>query len=183
VTDVINIFADYNGTAFLDILCALPICEYSLGQQRPEANVIAALRNSGGSSAYVPTTSIMSLTDEFVPQIGGQSASGYILDARNVGVANVWLQNICAGQLGGGAYTHSGVMASNLAYQQALDALTNPRPGEVSWLDLASACGCAVIPGMSISDVMNTENTSPVAFYNIFTHQAEPSEPPIKSYA
>lgn len=183
MTDVINISADYKGTAFLDALCTLPVCEYSLWQQRPEANFIATLRNGGGSSAYVPTTSIMSLSDEFVPQVGGQSASGYILDARNEGVENVWLQNTCAGLVGGGAYTHSGVMASNLAYQLALDALTNPGPGKVSRLDLASACGNAVIPGMSISDVVDTENTSPVAFYNIFTHQAEPGEPPIKSYA
>lgn len=183
MTDVINISADYKGTAFLDILCVLPICEYSLWQQRPEATFIATLRNGGGSSAYVPTTSIMSLTDEFVPQIDGQSASGYILDARSVGVTNVWLQNVCAGQLGGGVYTHSGVMASNLAYQLALDALTNPGPGEISRLDLASACGTAVIPGMSVSDVVDTENTSPLAFYNIFTHQAQPGEPPIKPYA
>jgi hypothetical protein len=55
-------------------------------------------------------------------------------------------------------------MASNLEHQLALDALTNPGPGEVSRLDLASACGSVVIPGMSVSDVMDTENTSPVAF-------------------
>lgn len=183
VADVINISAGYKGTPLLDALCLLPVCEYSLWQQRPGSNFIDTLREGGGSSAYVPTTSIMSLTDEFVPQLGGESASGYIFDVRHVGATNVFVQEVCAGQLGGGVYTHSGTMASNLAYELALDALTHDGPGHVGRLNLDSACGSVVIEGMSVLDVVETENTSPVTLYNIFTHKAEPGEPPIRPYA
>jgi hypothetical protein len=58
-SDVINLSADYKGTQFLNAFCLLPLCQDSLWQQRVGSNFIATLRNGGGSSAYVPTTSIM----------------------------------------------------------------------------------------------------------------------------
>ena len=118
---------------------------------------IATLRNGGGSSAYVPTTSIMSLTDNFLPQVGGSAASGFIEDARGVGVTNAFIQEICALQPGGISYLHEGVMFSNLAYDLAIDALTHDGPGEVARLDLRKNCRFLANDGLSVTEVVQTE--------------------------
>lgn len=144
---------------------------------------IATLRNGGGSSAYVPTTSIMSLTDNFLPQVGGSAASGFIEDARGVGVTNAFIQEICALQPGGISYLHEGVMFSNLAYDLAIDALTHDGPGEVARLDLRKTCSFLATDGLSVTDVVQTELATPQGFYNIFTYPSTPGEPPIKEYA
>jgi hypothetical protein len=183
VSDVINLSGDYKGTPFLDVLCVLPVCEYSLWQQQPNSKFIATLREGGGSSAYVPTTSIMSLTDDVVPQLGGPSASGYIEDERHVGVSNTFIQEVCSLQLGGIPYTHEGVMFSNLAYDMAIDALTHDGPGEVSRLNLKQTCSYIAIDGLDVTDIIHTELATPQAFYNIFTQPATNGEPPIKAYA
>jgi len=66
-----------------------------VSKQEYNSTFVATLRNAGGSSAYVPTTSIYSIFDEIVQPQEGTGASAYILDKRNVGMTNVELQNAC----------------------------------------------------------------------------------------
>lgn len=181
--DVVNLGGDYKGSAVLNFLCSAPICEDSLWQQKDDAEFVATLRAGGGSSAYVPTTSIMSLSDNFVPQLGGEEASGYIEDERNVGASNVFIQEACAGKPGGGVYTHESMLLSNLAYDLAVDALTHDGPGDVSRLNLGETCSYVVTQGLSDLDVFHTELTIPISLYNVFTHVPVPDEPPIEKYA
>lgn len=180
---MVNLSGDYKGASITDVVCLLPVCEYSLWQQQLQSNFITTLREGGASSAYVPTTSIMSLTDECVTQLGGKAASGYIEDARNVGVSNYWIQEACALQPGGGVYDHVGVLFSNLAYELTVDALTHDGPGKVERLDLSKTCGEIATPGLSVLDIIESQLTIVVAFFNIFSHPATAGEPPIRSYA
>lgn len=78
VTDFISVSADFHGTVLANVLCPsfpkLP-CPPSVIQQRYTSNFIRTLRSDGGDSAYVPTTSIYSSTDEIVEPQHGSSAS------------------------------------------------------------------------------------------------------------
>lgn len=181
--DVVNLAADYKGTPFLDALCIAPVCQDSLWQQRPGSVLVATLRDGGGSSAYVPITSIISVTDNIVPQLGGQAASEFVEDARGVGVTNAFIQEICASKRGGIPYTHEGTMFSNLAYDLAVDALLHDGPGDVKRLDLVKSCGSVVIEGLSVLDITRTEAATPQTFYNIFATLPTAGEPPIRAYA
>ncbi|RAL65583.1 hypothetical protein DID88_005255 [Monilinia fructigena] len=93
VTDHIAISPDYHGTVLAYILCPgfeagnNIACVPSVLQQLYRSNFVNKLRSNNGDSAYVPTTTVYSLTDEIVqPQIG-TAATGFLNDSRGVGVA------------------------------------------------------------------------------------------------
>lgn len=104
-------------------------CVPSVIQQDYNSDFVTKLRFNGGDSAYVPTTTVYSLTDEIVQLQVGTAASGYLNDARNVGVANTFLQGACAGQPAGGLYTHEGVLYNPVAYALVVDVLQHTGPG------------------------------------------------------
>jgi len=185
--DFINISPDFHGTELAYISCPefpeLP-CPPSVIQQEYNSNFVSRLRMSGGDSAYVPTTSIYSATDEIVQPQEGTGASAYILDAREVGVSNSEVQIVCSGEPAGGLYTHEGVLYNPLAYALAVDALTHAGPGQTSRLDLSSICSNIVSPGLSLADVIATEGNIPVAGVAILLYEPkQTNEPPIMAYA
>ncbi|KAH7021682.1 hypothetical protein B0J12DRAFT_790501 [Macrophomina phaseolina] len=187
VANFISISADFHGTILANVLCPsfpkLP-CPPSVIQQRYTSGFIRTLRIDDGDSAYVPTTSIFSATDEIVEPQHGQSASAFIKDARNVGVSNNEVQSICAGQPAGSLYTHEGVLFSPLAYALIVDALTNPGPGDPSRLDLGTLCQQVVTPELSLEDALVTQATLVIAVLNLYTYKDKVFiEPPIKEYA
>ncbi|KAK5701512.1 hypothetical protein LTR97_004327 [Elasticomyces elasticus] len=181
VADVINISGDYKG--FDSGFEAIGKASESLWQQLPSSKFLATLRADGGDSAYLPTTSIMSTTDNVVPQLGGPAASGYIRDARNVGVTNVFIQETCALQPGGVPYTHEGAMSSNLAFDLAVDAITHEGPGRLDRLNLAKTCSFAATEGLTALDVVYTAGATTQALYNILAASGATGEPLIKPYA
>ncbi|KAI9649526.1 hypothetical protein NHQ30_002104 [Ciborinia camelliae] len=188
VTDHIAISPDYHGTVLAYILC--PgfatgndiACTPSVLQQRYQSNFVTQLRSNNGDSAYVPTTTVYSLTDEIVqPQIG-TAASGFLNDARGVGVSNTYLQVACLGLPAGGLYTHEGVLYNPVAYALVIDALQNEGPG--SFDRVSDQCGNLVAPGISLSDVIETTALIPLAVLNIFAYEDKvTSEPGLMSYA
>jgi hypothetical protein len=162
VNDFINISADFHGTQLAPLSCAdaaVNPCVPSIIQQEYNSNFVTKLRSNGGDSAYVPSTSIYTSTDTVVQPQSGTGASAFLGNANGVAVTNNQIQNICPGQLAGSFYTHEGMLYNPIAYALAVDALTNPGPGQVSRLDLASICPNYVSPGLNVTDVVVTEGT------------------------
>lgn len=160
--NLISISPDFHGTQLAYFACpGVPgqvTCTPSLIQQEYNSNFVTTLRRNGGDSAYVPTTTIYSATDEIVQPQSGTGASAYINDARRVGVTNAQVQVVCAGKAGGGAYTHEGILYHPLAFALAVDALQNGGPGSLSRTNAANnACNNFVTPGLSAADVLATE--------------------------
>ncbi|ESZ95379.1 hypothetical protein SBOR_4235 [Sclerotinia borealis F-4128] len=188
VTDHIAISPDYHGTALAYLLC--PgfatgndiVCTPSILQQTYESNFVTKLRSNNGDSAYVPTTTVYSLTDEIVQPQSGTAASGFLNDARGVGVSNTFLQAACAGLPAGGLYTHEGVLYNPVAYALVTDALRNEGPG--SFDRVGDQCGNVVAPGLSLNDVIETEALVPLFLLNVLSYEDKvTSEPALMGYA
>lgn len=187
VTDFISISPDFHGTSLAYLVCpGFPslLCVPGVIQQDYHSKFIATLRSDGGDSAYVPTTTIYSATDEIVQPQSGSSASAILKDARHVGVSNNEVQTVCHARPAGLFYTHEGVLYNPLAHALAVDALTHSGPGKLSRLNLAEVCGEVVAPGLSLADVLATEGTIPVAGAAIaaFVPKTD-KEPAIMAYA
>jgi len=142
------------------------------------------LRQNGGDSAYVPTTSIWSITDEILQPQAGTSASAYIRDARGVGTSNNQLQTICEGQPAGLFYTREGVLYNPMALALAVDALKNRGPGNVDRIDKTDLCQAVVTEKLNLADVWATEGNMPAAVEAIALHSAKVwVEPILRPYA
>ncbi|KAI9776642.1 MAG: hypothetical protein M1839_009448 [Geoglossum umbratile] len=160
VSDHIATSGDYHGTVLADVLCpGFPTlgCDPSVLQQTYKSNFISKLRSNDGDSAYVPTTTIYSTTDEIVqPQIDPW-ASSFLNDARDVGATNYQVQTLCAGHRAGGFYSHGGVLYHPLAWALTVDALTHDGPGKIDRIDRASVCATVAATGLTVGDVTATE--------------------------
>jgi len=159
-SDLISISPDFHGTLTVAFSCpgtASNSCTPAIIQQGYTSNLITKLRSNGGDSAYVPTTTIYSGTDEIVNPQTGTGASAFINDARAVGVSNTQVQTACPGQPAGGTYTHEGVLYNPLSFALAVDALTHSGPGLLSRINLASVCAQVAAPGLTAQDLILTE--------------------------
>lgn len=190
VSNFIAMSPDYKGTVEAFLACTgIPLldtltCAPSVFQQRSASNFVKTLSADGGNSAFVPTTTVFSATDEVVEPQSGPDASALLADERGVGVTNNLVQQVCAGQPGGGLYTHEGVLYNPLAGALAVDALMNGGPGQVSRINVQKTCAQLTTPGLGLSDVLLTESTIVIAAVNILTFpQKVNTEPPIMSYA
>lgn len=160
-------------------------CAPAVVQQEYNSTFVRTLRNAGGDSAYVPTTSIYSIFDEVVQPQEGDGASAFILDRNHVGVTNVELQNVCTvAQPGGTLYDHEGVLYNALAFALAKDALTHDGPADLSRIDVVSECQKIAADGLSLTDILATEGMTFKALFEILTYQPRTTtEPPIMPYA
>ncbi|QDS74531.1 hypothetical protein FKW77_007541 [Venturia effusa] len=187
VNDFVSISPDFHGTTLAYIACPkfpkVP-CPPAVLQQEYGSNFITRLRMNDGGSAYVPTTSIYSSTDEVVQPMAGRGASAYILDARKVGVSNNQIQTVCNGKAAGVFATHESVLCHPLTYALAVDALTHPGAGRPSRLDLDKICDTLVGPGLSADDVIATESNIPIsgAAIELYGNKVA-KEPALKAYA
>lgn len=190
VSNFIAISPDYKGTVEAFLACTgIPLldcltCAPSIFQQHSGSNFVNTLNNNGENSAFAPTTMVFSATDEIVEPQSGPDASALMSDARGVGVTNNLVQQVCAGQPGGGLYTHEVVLYNPLAGALAMDALKNGGPGQVSRINVQETCSQITTPGLGLSDVLLTENTIVIAAVNILTFpQKVNTEPAVMSYA
>ncbi|QSZ34347.1 hypothetical protein DSL72_005938, partial [Monilinia vaccinii-corymbosi] len=187
-TDHIAISPDYHGTTLAYVLCPgfrvrkdIP-CPPAIIQQDYESNFIKTLRSNNGSSAYVPTTTVYSLTDEVVQPQEGSAASGFLEDVRGVGTSNIFLQHACLGLPAGGIYGHAGVMYNPVAYALVKDALLHDGPGSLD--RVRDQCMNIVAPGLGLLDVIDTEASIPESLLNTYLYLDKVfSEPEIRSYA
>ena len=187
VSDFVSFSPDFHGTELAYILCPyfpqLP-CDPSIIQQEYNSNFVDRLRQNGGDSAYVPTTTIYSIFDEIVQPQSGTGASAYLNDVRNFGVTNNELQTICAGEPAGGVYDHAGTLFNALGYALAVDALTHTGPGQPSRLNLGSVCQQVAAPGLSLTQVLQTDGALVIAALNVLAYEPKQfSEPPLMAYA
>ncbi|KAF2763850.1 alpha/beta-hydrolase [Teratosphaeria nubilosa] len=189
VSDKIGISPDYHGTIEAQLLCpgyATLGCTPAIAQQNYNSTFIRTLRNTGGDSAFVPTTNVYSIFDQIVEPQQNPDASGSLGDARDEGVSNTELQTACTAVLPGGeSYnTHEGVLYNALAYALAVDALQHPGPGELSRINVTYQCSQFATPGLSLADILATEALIPLAVANTLAFEPKvASEPPIMPYA
>lgn len=184
VTDLVAFSPDFHGTVLANLIELGQPAPPSVLQQEYNSNLIRTLRANGGSSAYVPTTTVYSgFFDEIVEPQQGSGASAFLQDIRNVGVTNNEVQLVCpTGSLGGSFYTHEGILYNPLGFALAIDALKHDGPGQASRLNLASVCSTFLTKGLDLEDFLLTENSILVAGYEILTYPTPVTvEPPIKS--
>ncbi|KAJ1322930.1 triacylglycerol lipase [Microdochium nivale] len=186
VTDHVAISADYAGTVVANaasLLVPLLTNDPSVLQQEAGSKFVTLLRQGGGDSAYVPTTSLYSgFFDEIVQPQSGTGASAFLRGATNVEV-----QQACGGKgLAGTIYTHESMLANPLVFAMAKDALTHDGPGQLSRVEggLDAVCKPYLAPGLGLDDLLLTENAILVAGLTLVLYPNKvATEPPLKSYA
>lgn len=187
VDDFIAISPDFRGTLVADAVCPLlsgVFCTPSLFQQRWETEFISTLREGGGSSAYVPTTTVYSSFDEIVQPMSGANASAILDDAHGVGVSNNHLQTVCALQPGGGVYLHEGTLYNPLTWALAADALRHKGPGDTRRIDTEKVCAGLIAPQLGAGDLLGSEGLLLIAVAEILAYSPKAfKEPVIASYA
>ncbi|PVH82422.1 lipase [Cadophora sp. DSE1049] len=150
VTNFICLSADFRGTVCMP-------CTPSVWHQTRSSNFITTLLSNDGDSAYVPTTSIYSRTDEIVQPQFGKWASALMHDIRGVGVTNCEVQVAAALKPAGTVYTHETLMINPLAWELATDAICNGGPGRLDRIDM-SCCMLTKAKGLSLYDVARTQS-------------------------
>lgn len=192
VKDFLPVSPDFKGTVLANVLClsansdlGLNPCPPSVVQQEATSDYIGRLRDDGGDSAYVPTTTFYSgFFDEVVEPMQGTVASAFMKDARGVGVSNNEVQRVCAGQLGGSFYGHAGVLFNPLTYALIVDALKNDGPGSTSRIDVKSVCSRYAAPGLDLDDVIATSGLIPIAAVLLLSYpDRRLTEPALRAYA
>lgn len=187
VSNFICLSADFHGTITAWVMT--PFQHTQLGtpaiwHQRRNSNFIATLCSNGGDSAYVPTTSIYSATDEVVQPQLGTTASAFLKDERNVGVTNCEVQVAAAMRPAGLLYTHAGIMYNPLAWALAKDAIVNGGPGRLDRIDLGAVSMHRRAPGLSILDSTMTASLNAGCLAAILAFSKKTwSEPALPFYA
>lgn len=188
VSDFIPLSSDFHGTLLGNAFCPLLsplLCDPSISQQAFDSNFAKALAKNDGDSAYVPTTSVYSLTDRFAqPKTGSDNATAMLQDARGVGVTNAILQEVCPGQPAGGIFTHEGILYSSVAWALAVDALTHDGPGDINRIDRDVVCAHFAAPELQLDDVLGCEAVFVMGIVSFITHPHKViNEPELKPYA
>ena len=187
VSDFIPISPDFRGTVVRNAICpALNplLCDPSVWQQGWDSRFVQALAADGGNSAYVPTTSVYSATDQIVQPQSGPNASAILMDERHVGVTTALVQEVCPGQPAGSVYTHEGVLYSPVAWALAVDALTHDGPADLSRVDWNVVCARFAAPQLQLHDVLGCEAALVIALGHFITHPHKVvREPELKPYA
>ncbi|RAL10175.1 esterase/lipase family protein [Aspergillus homomorphus CBS 101889] len=187
VSNFIAISADFAGTVGAWALCPFKGTQPgtpAVWHQTRNSNFIAALRSHGGDSAYVPTTSIYSATDEVVQPQSGMGASAYMKDERGVGVTNCELQVHARLKPAGLIYSHEAVLYNPLAWALAADAIQNGGPGSFERIDLGAVCMRSKAAGLSLIDATKTQALAAWALKNILLFTPKPwREPELPAYA
>ncbi|KAF6830776.1 hypothetical protein CMUS01_07620 [Colletotrichum musicola] len=189
ITDLVAMSPDFHGTKESFVVCgttmaaALVGCTPSVYQQGYDSMFVQTLRANGGDSAYVPTTSLFSATDEIVQPQSGPIASAMLGDANGVEVTNVEVQKACPGTVSGTEVTHEGMLYNSLAFALLRDALANEGPGKLERID-KSVCLDPAAGKLDKVEISATEGVLVDAGKTVLMYKGKVrSEPPIMAYA
>ena len=184
VSDYIGISPDYRGTVLAQVLCpGFPRrpCPPSILQQFDNSMFVRKLRQNGGDSEIVPTTTIYSASDQIVQPQSGPNASGFLFNASN----NL-IQELCPLQPAGLIYTHEGLLYNALGYALAVDAITHSGHADRNRMlaNNPNICLLLTASGLTVNDVLTLESVAITAALNIGTYFPKQfNEPSIKGYA
>ena len=162
VSDYIAVSPDYHGTILLDVLCptlteGIVGCAPSIWQQKYNSDFIKHFRAAGGASAWVPTTTVYTATDDVVQPQHGQNASAFLNDDRRVGVLNVEVQLHCPLLSPALVGTHESLLWGQPLQSLIKDALTHDGPASIERIpDWNDACSELAARGLGLQDVIAT---------------------------
>lgn len=199
-----EVLTNYGGNlGNLEIPSIIPQgCLPAIWQQVYFSNFVNTLATDygkgAGDTAFVPTTTVFSLTDEIVePQgaTGFESASGYLKGSL---ASNIYIQgnggcSVIGTTLTDGlpsTVTHEGVLYSGMGVGAAVAAVNNGGMVTVDMIDASARCEL-VSPLLTAADALAQEATIPGALARILLGGGTEalaggfmaSEPAIKSYA
>lgn len=201
LNEVLSNYAD--NLANLELPTVIPQgCLPSIWQQVYFSNFVNVLATDygmgAGDTAFVPTTTVFSLTDEVVePQgaTGFESASGYL---KGEMASNILIQGnggcpVVASTVISGlpeVVTHEGVLYSGMGVAVAVAAVNNGGMVTVDQIDSTIRCD-VVSPLLTPAQALAQEATIPGAVARIVLGGGDetlaagflPAEPPIKGYA
>ncbi|KAJ0160970.1 Lipase B [Colletotrichum tanaceti] len=193
VTDLVAMSPDFHGTTEAFIACgtgpaaAAVGCTPSVYQQGYDSQFVRTLRANGGDSAYVPTTSIFSATDQIVQPQSGPGASAFLKDGKDGAKAsNVEVQTVCPpGTPAGGTVTHEGMLYNAVAFALLRDALANEAgPGRLEKVDKKKACADPAAGDMDALSIQATKAVLADAAKNVLVYPNKVKrEPAIRDYA
>ncbi|KAK7182305.1 hypothetical protein DPSP01_002392 [Paraphaeosphaeria sporulosa] len=190
VSDYIAVSPDYHGSILLDFLCpklteGIVGCAPAVIQQKYNAKFIEHFRSVGGASAWVPTTTVYTGTDDVVQPQHGTNASALLGDDRDVGVLNVELQLHCPLLSPALVGTHESLLWGQPLQVLIKDALTHDGPASIERIsDWNDACSMLAAEGLGVADVVGTTAAVPVAFAAMFLYDKKVLyEPALPAYA
>ena len=186
VNNFIALSADFHGT-----IQALIVMPFSIGignpsawSQKKNSHFVTVLRDDGGDSAYVLTTSVFSSTDGIVRPQSGEVASAWMKDARNVGVTNCELQRVAPLTPAGFIYSHETILSNPISWALAEDAIKNGGPGKIERIGVNGLCMRFLAEGLNFADGVATEALLPMAGASIAGYLGKVmSEPQLPAYA
>ncbi|KAE8226926.1 hypothetical protein CF319_g546 [Tilletia indica] len=175
----VSFAGDFRGTFLAYLLDAQPLgIAPSVWQQSTLSAYLTALRNAGGLTAKVPTTSIYSVTDEIVqPQIGGPALeSSYLFGDMAM---NVKVQDYCPLLI----VEHSQQLFNIFTYSVAKAALQSPTGKAEAGSFSSAKCSLAFPPGLGLGDQLVAPTIITQAAVHIVAGPRVACEPPLLPYA
>lgn len=171
IDDYVSLATPQHGTVVADMLCMQNLigCTEAVQQQRTTSVFLAALNAGDETPGAVSYTSLYSLNDEIVPQVGAPSVLA--------GASNILVQDACPAR----PVSHLGQLTDAAVFALVLDALSHAGPAALSRFDPAT-CQTLFAPGMEPAGVLlaNTVNYFDAAG-GVFTTGAAP-EPALRDY-
>jgi pimeloyl-ACP methyl ester carboxylesterase len=170
IDDYVGLAPGVRGTELGNILCAPGTCQDIAWQVSVGSKALTAL-NSGPLPPSVSYTSVYTMTDEVIfPQPEG---------SRIDGAANISVQSICPGRL----VDHALMLADNVAWALALDALAHDGPADAARIN-RSVCDQPFLPGADMPGFFTGGVSTGTAFTNVLVNGPRVTlEPPLPDYA
>ncbi|KAL2065925.1 hypothetical protein VTL71DRAFT_3595 [Oculimacula yallundae] len=180
VRNLVCLSGVFGGTVLAKFVAPRNACGYAapaIWQQRRGSKLTKHLKEYGGGSAYVPTTSVYSAKDEVVQPQSGERASARLRDERCVGVLNCEIQSVVGRKPASLMYTHFS-MLNPLAWALTEDAIIHGDCGSLDRIDMKRVCSHTKPAGLTVRDVAKTKALAAKCAKAIVTFEGKCKEEP-----